>query len=43
MAILIISMGIVIENWLQMYPMMGGGDVDTWHNRMYVHCIVVAT
>jgi hypothetical protein len=22
-----------------MYPIMGGGDVDTWDNCMYVHCI----
>jgi hypothetical protein len=42
MAILIISMGIIIENLLQMYP-IGGGDVDTWHNHMYVHYTLVAT
>ncbi len=22
---------------------MGGGDVDTWHDRMYVHCTLVTT
>jgi len=21
-----------------MYPIMGGGNVDMWHDRMYVHC-----
>jgi hypothetical protein len=26
-----------------MYPIMGGGDVDMWHNCMYVHCTLVAT
>jgi hypothetical protein len=20
-----------------MYPIMGGGNVDMWHDRMYVH------
>jgi hypothetical protein len=29
MAILIVSIGIIIENQLQMYPIMGGGNVDT--------------
>ncbi len=26
-----------------MYPIMGGGIVDMWHDRMYVHCTLVAT
>ncbi len=26
-----------------MYPIMGGGNVDTWHDRMYVHCTLIAT
>jgi len=38
-----ISMGILIEKLLQMYPIMGGGDVDTWHNYMYVHYTLVVT
>jgi hypothetical protein len=21
-----------------MYSIMGGGNVDMWHDRMYVHC-----
>jgi hypothetical protein len=30
-------MGIIIENPLQMYLIMGGGDVDMWHNHiMYI-------
>jgi hypothetical protein len=28
---------------LQMYPIMGGGNVDTWHDRMYVHCTLIVT
>jgi hypothetical protein len=36
--VLIISMGIITENYLQIYPIMSGGNVDTWHNHMYVHC-----
>jgi uncharacterized PurR-regulated membrane protein YhhQ (DUF165 family) len=43
MAILIVSMGIIIKNLLQMYPIVGAGDVNTWHNRMYVHYTVVTT
>ncbi len=43
MAILIVSMGIIIKNYLQMYPIMGGGNVDMWHDRMYVHYTLVAT
>ncbi len=43
MAILIVSIGIIIENQLQMYPIMGGGNVNTWHELMYVHCALVAT
>jgi len=43
MAILIVSMGIIIKILLQIYPIMGGGDVEMWHNRMYVHCTLVAT
>ncbi len=38
MVVLIISMGIITENYLQIYPIMSGGNVDTWHNHMYVHC-----
>ncbi len=41
--ILIVSMGIIIENQLQMYPIMGGANVDTWHDCMYVQCTLVAT
>jgi hypothetical protein len=26
-----------------MYPIMGGGDVDTWHDHMYVHCTLITT
>jgi hypothetical protein len=26
-----------------MYPIMGGGSVDMWHDCMYVHCTLVAT
>ncbi len=26
-----------------MYPLMGGGNVNMWHDRMYVHCTLVAT
>jgi hypothetical protein len=26
-----------------MYPIMGGGDVDTWHDHIYVHCTLVVT
>jgi hypothetical protein len=43
MVILIISMRIIIENWLQMYPIMGGGNVDTRHDHMYVHCTIIVT
>jgi hypothetical protein len=43
MVILIVSMGIIIENMLQMYTIMGGGNVDTWHDYMYVHCTLVTT
>ncbi len=35
---LIISMKITIENKLQMYSKMGGGNMNMWHDRMYVHC-----
>ncbi len=41
MTILIVSMGIIIENKWQMYPIMGGGNVDTWHDCMYVHYTLV--
>ncbi len=39
MAILIVSMGIIIQNYLQMYPIMGGGDAEMWHDRMYVYIV----
>jgi len=30
--------------WLtQTYPIMGGGNVDMWHDCMYVHCTLVVT
>jgi hypothetical protein len=41
MTILFILMGIIIKNYLQLYPIMGGGNVDTWHDRMYVQCTLV--
>ncbi len=25
-----------------MYPMMGDGNVNMWHDHMYVHCTLVA-
>ncbi len=40
---LIISVGIIIENELQMYSKIGGGNVDMWHDRMYVTLYLVAT
>jgi hypothetical protein len=43
MVVPIISMGIITENYLQMYPIMGGGNVDMWHDYMYEHCTLVAT
>ncbi len=43
MAILIVSMGIIRKNQLQMYPVMGGGNVDMWHDCMYVHCTLITT
>jgi hypothetical protein len=43
MTILIVLMGIIIENYLQLYPIMGGGNVDMWHYCMYVHCTLVET
>jgi hypothetical protein len=42
-AILIILMGMIIKNELQMYPIMGGGNVDTWHDHIYVHYTLIAT
>jgi hypothetical protein len=39
--ILIVSMGTIIENLLQMYPIMASADVHTWHNHMYVHCTLI--
>jgi len=41
MAILIIIIEIIVENQLQMYPIMGGGNADMWHDCMYVHCTLV--
>ncbi len=43
MALLIVSMGIIIENDLQMYPIMDGGNVNMWHDHMYAHCTLVVT
>ncbi len=43
MVVLIVSVRIIIENELQMYPIMGGENVDMWHDHMYVHCTLVAT
>ncbi len=28
---------------MQMYPIMGGGNVDMWHDCMYVHYTLIAT
>jgi hypothetical protein len=39
MAILIISIGIIIQNHLQMYSIMGGGDMEMWHDHMYVYIV----
>jgi hypothetical protein len=41
MTILFILMGIIIKKLVAMYPIMGGGIVDTWHDRMYVQCTLV--
>jgi hypothetical protein len=43
MAILIVSMEIIIENQLQMHPIISGGNVDTLHDCMYVHWTLVTT
>jgi len=24
-----------------MYPIMGGGDVEMWHNHIYVQCTLI--
>jgi hypothetical protein len=28
MDVLIVPMGIIVKNWLQMYPIIGGGNVN---------------
>ncbi len=38
----IVSMGIIVKKKIQMYPIMGGGNVDMWHDCMYVHYTLVA-
>jgi hypothetical protein len=43
MVVLIVSIGIIIENELQTYPIMSDGNVDTWHDHMFVHYTLVAT
>jgi hypothetical protein len=42
-ALLVVSMGVIVENWLQIYPIMGDENVDMWHDHMYVHHTLVAT
>jgi hypothetical protein len=44
MVILIVLMGIIIKKYLQMYPIMGGGNVDMCHDCcMYIvpNCNIV--
>jgi hypothetical protein len=43
MRLLVVSMGIIVENELQMYPIMGGENADTWHDHMDVHHTLIVT
>jgi len=43
MVLLIVLMRIIIKNQLQMYPIMGGGNVNMWHDHLYVHYTLIAT
>jgi hypothetical protein len=43
MGLLVVSMGIIVENQLQRYPIMGGENVDMCHDHMYVHHTLIGT
>jgi hypothetical protein len=36
---LIISMGIIMENVLKMCSIMGGGNVNIWHDCIYIYIV----
>ncbi len=42
MAQLVISMGIIVDNWWQVSYLMCSGNAYTWHDYMCQCCIVVA-